>query len=352
MPNTHFKDDSYLIREGKRYLAPGLFVICMINIRKKVVILFICLLVLPSAAHVPTIPEGGIVAVPDPLKSYAWYGSLDEDAADYYTLEMNAGEELRLSISSPDEGVRPYLAVIGPGIAAIDTVPEYIRVPAGSGVAVIAPSRDPGLSYEPFTPMSTYQLSRFSQVMPSAGNYSVVVYGDGGRYILATGYLEEFSAEEWILVPVQVMAVRAWQGQSPYLVIAPIVLALIGGLAWLYRRERDVAPGRIRYPVWTGSIAGFLYIGTGLLMLIQMALALSLSGLEGTAIGTLILAVLPLALGAAAVRVASGMGEKITIQARIWMLAIGGLGFFVWAGLLAGPFLAAMTAILPESRGI
>jgi len=323
----------------------------MINIRAGVLILFICLLVLPSAAHVPEIGTGDIVEVPDPLKSYAWYGTLEgDDAADMYVLEMEAGQELRLSISTPDEGVRPYLAVIGPGIRTIDTIPEYVRVPVGSGVAVIAPAGSPEVSYEPFTPMSTYQVSRFSRVMSMPGTHSVVVYGDEGRYILATGYLEEFSAAEWILIPVQVMAVRMWQGQSPVLVMAPVLLTLIAGLAWLYRREREVAPGRMRYPVWTGSSAGFLYIGTGLLMLIQMALALSLSGPEGTAIVTLVLAVLPLALGAGAVRVASGMGEKITIKARIWMLAIGGLGFFVWAGLLAGPLLAIVTGILPESQ--
>ena len=336
---------------GKRYLQSGLFITCMITIRKRVLILFLCLLVLPSAAHVPEIGTGDIVAVPDPLKSYAWYGTLGgEDAADYYVLEMEAGQELRLSISSPDEGVRPYLAVTGPGIGTFDTVPEYVTVPAGSGVAVVAPAGDPEPSYEPFTPMSTYQVSRFSQLMPGSGTYSVVVYGDEGRYILATGYLEEFSAAEWVLVPVQVMAVRLWQGQSPVLVMAPIVLTLIAGLVWLYRREREVAPGRIRYPVWTGSSAGFLYIGTGLLMLIQMARALSQSGPEGTAIVTLVLAFLPLALGAGAVRVASGMGEKITIQARIWMLAIGGLGLAVWAGLLVGPLLAVVTGILPERR--
>lgn len=324
----------------------------MINIRTRVLILFICLLILPSAAHVPEIGAGdNITAVPDSLKSYAWYGTLEgEDAADIFVLEMEAGQELRLSIQTPDEEVRPYLAVTGPDIPTIDTVPEYVRVPVGSGVAVIAPVGDPELSYEPFTPMSTYHLSRFSHVMHKDGTYSVVVYGGEGRYILATGYLEEFSATEWILVPIQVMAVRMWQGQSPVLVMAPIVLTLIAGLAWLYRREREVAPGHIRYPVWTGSIAGFLYIGTGLLMLIQMILALSLYDPKGTAIVTLVLAVLPLALGAGAVRVASLMGETITIQARIWMLAIGALGLVVWAGLLIGPLLAAVTGILPESR--
>jgi len=246
----------------------------------------------------------------------------------------------------------PYLAVSGPGIEAGDQVPEYIRVPEGSQVTVLAPVVGLDPAYEPFTPMSTYPVSTYSAVIPRAGSYYAVVYGDQGRYILATGYLEEFSALEWILVPVQVVSIRMWQGQSPALVMAPVILTVLAGLTWLYLKERERAPGRIRYPVWTGSLAGFLYIGTGILMLLQTALALSVSGPDGAATVTVILAVLPVVLGAGAVRVAAGMGENITLRARIWMLVIGGLGLVTWAGLLAGPLLAIGAGIFPQRKKV
>ncbi len=124
------------------------------------------------------------------------------------------GTEIRLSLSTPESGVTPSAALIGPGITGQAPLPGFIKVPEGQGSVLITAGNDPEISYEPFTPMAMYEISSFSTSAPAAGDYTVVVFGDEGRYILATGYLEEFSLTEWVSIPVSVLAVRIWQGQS------------------------------------------------------------------------------------------------------------------------------------------
>jgi hypothetical protein len=72
------------------------------------IVLLGILLVLPSGAHAPGIATGDVTVVPDAEKSYAWYGFLeDKDDIDQYLITAEAGTEIRLSTSSPDQGNAP-----------------------------------------------------------------------------------------------------------------------------------------------------------------------------------------------------------------------------------------------------
>ena len=240
-------------------------------------ILLLCiLLVLPSGAHAPGIATGDVTVVPDAEKSYAWYGFLDDaDETDRYLITAEAGTEIRLSTSSPDPGTAPPFAVIGPGITTMDLLPPAISLPEGYGSIVIPvlDSSDPP-SYEPFTPMAIYEGASYSFPAPGAGEYTVAVFGNEGRYILATGFLEEFSLTEWVGIPVSVLSIRIWQGQSLFANLLPLLGAVLIG-AWWFRK-------RISHPSWPGiwllAIAGFAYIGSGILVVAQMFIAGLLTG--------------------------------------------------------------------------
>ena len=302
------------------------------------------LLVLPSGAHAPGIATADVVVVPDAEKSYAWYGLLDDaDETDRYLLAAEAGTEIRLSISTPDQGVSPSAALIGPGIASQDPLPGFIEITKGRGSILIPAAEEPEVSYEPFTPMAMYDISNFSITAPAGGEYTIMVFGDEGRYILATGFLEEFSLTEWVLIPVSVLSIRTWQGQSLLANLLPIIGAVLIG-AWWFRK-------RISSPSWPGvwllAIAGFAYIGSGILVIAQIFIAGLLTGPVPSMLLTLLFAAIPIILGVILVRIAVQAGPSPSYRERGIMAVLGILGLLFWAGLILGPVLAIAAALLP-----
>ena len=312
--------------------------------RLLIITLAVILLMLPAQAHVPGVAEGDVIVVPDAEKSYAWYGLLDDpDEADQYLLTAGEGTEIRLSISTPDQGVSPSAALIGPGIAGQDPLPDFITVPQGQGSILIPAEEEPVVSYEPFTPMAMYEVSSFSTAAPVDGEYTVMVFGDEGRYILATGFLEEFSLTEWLLIPVSVLSVRNWQGQSVFLNLVPILAAVIIGAWWF--RNRIAAP---QWPgIWLLVIAGFAYIGSGILVFAQMIIAGLLTGPVPSMILTALFATIPVILGLVLIRIAVKTGPSPSYADRVKMAVLGILGLIFWAGLIAGPVLAMAASLVP-----
>jgi hypothetical protein len=319
--------------------------------------LIIALSVHTATGHVPELPPAGsspagAVVVPDPAKSYAYYGTLHETGeADYYQMTLAEGELLHLSLSTPEPApFTPQVAIMGPGITGRDPVPSFVEVPAGAGVIVLPGSRPPYASYEPFTPMSIYDISDYDENVTASGTYSIAVFSTGspGRYIFAPGYREEFSPVEWITVPVQVMAVHAWDGQSLLLMYGPMLFVLLAGIAFLYRGCPCIRGPRSAFS-WAGSIAGLLFIGTGISMLVQMGIALSNAG-PGAMWGlTLVFALLPIILGVATVWLANR--TTVTLTTRVMMAVLGILGLVVWAGLIIGPVIALVASVLPAGPG-
>ena len=134
------------------------------------ILLMVIVLVLPAGAHVPGVTKGDVVIVPDAEKSYAWYGSLaDADEADQYRIMAEVGTEIRLSLSTPESGVTPSAALIGPGITGQAPLPGFIQVPEGQGSVLITAGNDPEISYEPFTPMAMYRSPAFRPPLQQQG---------------------------------------------------------------------------------------------------------------------------------------------------------------------------------------
>jgi len=308
------------------------------------ILLVVMLLVLPAGAHVPEVANGDVVIVPDAEKSYAWYGSLaDADEIDQYLITAAAGTAIRLSLSSPDSGVTLSAALIGPGITGQAPLPGFIPVPEGQGSVLITAGNEPPLSYEPFTPMALYEISSFSISAPAGGDYTLVVFGDEGRYILATGYLEEFSLAEWVSIPVSVLGVRIWQGQSLFLNLVPILGTVLVGAWWFFRKKTV----REWMGTWLLAIAGFACIGSGILVFLQMVNAGMLTGLVASMTLTAFFAAIPLLLGVFLVSIAEKTGPSPSYRDRGVMAVLGILGLVFWAGLIAGPVLAIVASLLP-----
>ncbi len=176
--------------------------------------------------------------------------------------------------------------------------------------------------------------------------YAVVSAPEPGRYILATGYLEEFTPAEWLGIPVELVRVRLWQGQSPFLLLGPYLIGFLLTVLLVTRRGKsawkDFSVSR-----WSGMIAGALMVGSGLLVLAEMGIALSVTGWDPGAGLTIVFAVIPLVLGAGAFVISLRASEDQQLSQRIGMLVIAGLGFAFWAGILIGPAFAVLSAIAP-----
>jgi hypothetical protein len=326
------------MRFGRFSLWCGIALLCII-------------LLIVAQAHVP-ITTGDNEAIEtathihDPLKSWAVYAELREGGvANYFAFEMEQGQRLRLSLFTPRESAfTPGLVVMGPGIEPQGTVPAFVTVPAGLDARVVEGQRPDRGSYEPFTPSALYELADLDTTVTAAGTYYVAVYEltNGGRYGLAVGYREEFSLVEWIRVPLDVIGVHRWEGQSVAVILAPLLAVVIIGLALLFRQRRTMSS-----PGWLGSLAGLLYIGSGGITLTQMGIALSLAPITAVVVVTLIFALIPIIVGMLLMRLALRVHAPVATKERVAIAILGVIGFFIWAGLVIGPILALLTSILP-----
>ncbi|MGC9445069.1 MAG: hypothetical protein ACP5E9_09130 [Candidatus Methanospirareceae archaeon] len=317
------------------------------------IIALLCIMLLTVAeAHVP-ITTGDNDAIEsathihDPLKSSAVYAELrDGGVANYFEFELQQGQRLRLSLFTPRESAfTPGLVVMGPGIEQRGIVPEFVAVPAGLDAQVVEGQRPDRGSYEPFTPSALYKLADLDTMVSAAGTYYVAVYEPsyGGRYGLAVGYREEFSLVEWIRVPLDVIGVHRWEGQSLAVIIAPLFAVVILGFALLFWQRRTLRPHG-----WLGYLAGLLYIGSGGITLTQMGIALSLVPITAAVVVTLFFALIPILVGILLLRLALRVRAPVAAKERVAIALFGVIGFIIWAGLVIGPILALLTSILPD----
>jgi hypothetical protein len=329
--------------------------------RLRITLVFSFLLALTSLVHVglahtplePPFDNESLATaygVPDPTKSWAIYAELHEGGeAQYYGLEMEQGERLRLMLFIPvseKERFKPNLVVMGPGISSQDVPPEFVEVAGGVGVAVLEGQLSAEPAYEPFTPSAYYYLADLDLDVSVAGTYHVAVYEayQGGRYGLAVGYREEFGLDEWLLIPIDVIGVHEWEGQSLGFILAPMLATLFIAFSLLIWRRPAIF--RRIFNV-TGVSAGLLYLGSGAMMFTQMILALAATGPDFSAVLTVVFTLLPILLGVAILRLTIKDPKSLTKRVRTFIAILGLLGLFTWAGLLVGPALALLTSILP-----
>lgn len=323
------------------------------------VLLLLLLCVTSVQAHVPFIGSDNealetATYITDPLKSWAIYGELrNPPVVNYYRFDMEEGQRLRLMLFTPEEGLfTPGLVIMGPNIEPQGTVPDFVSVPPGATAMVVEGKRPEKASYEPFTPASQYELVDIDMNIRASGRYYVAVYEPlrGGAYGLAVGYKEEFSLVEWIRVPLDVVRIHQWEGQSPGFILAPLLAVLAGGFGILFwQRKKGGSVPRNTFG-WLGSFVSYLYLGSSAIIFTQMAIALTRTTVTSAIIVTIIFALLPLIAGIGMLRVALSVRDKVELKARLKMAILGIVGLFIWAGLVIGPFIAIVASLLPYPR--
>jgi hypothetical protein len=142
------------------------------------------------------------------------------------------------------------------------------------------------------------------------------------------------------------MNIYQWEGQNLALILTPMITALVVGIilvAWQLRKRCALANPM----AWLGAIAGLTFIGTSVTTLSELISCATkvLIGVE--AVITLIFAFVPLVLGLAALRLSIKNSQKATLRKRIYFVILGVAALFIWAGLIVGPILAIITAVMP-----
>ena len=158
------------------------------------------------------------------------------------------------------------------------------------------------------------------------------------------GYVEEFTALEWVRVPVDVFGIKLWEGQNPLVVFGPLAAVIAVGV-W-YVNGREIIKGA---SMWLGLGASMLYVGTAVNMFIQMVLALAASGFSSGSLLTSIFISVQLGLGYAVLQKTLKDRRKRDLKNRLIVAGYGVLGLLVWAGVLVGPALLLALAVYPDS---
>jgi len=319
-------------------------------------VLLFLILIVPVYAHVPVSAGNNqnistAFSIEKPIKSYAISGHL-HDAGDvaYYQLAMQPGDRLVLSLMNNgyDKPV-PDMIVMGPGgLPAPAALPPSVEIPAGYGAEIIRGHPPLRADYEPFSPATVYEVANYSRGITTAGTWYVAVVSpaDEMQYSLAVGYKEEFSPSEWVLVPVNVIETHLWEGQFILEVLAPFLAVVIIGFIVIGRRveRQGKKPG---FGFWFASIAGLLYLGGAAMTFVQMLHAVNITGYSPGVLLTLLFILVPAGLGLSALRIARQPGPR-TLRDRIYLLIIGIAGLIFWAGLVIGPVLAIIAAVVPD----
>jgi hypothetical protein len=210
------------------------------------------LLAMPLAmAHQPTVSDGSAVNAESAIEfenvqiSRVVYHEMNEQALQLWlTFEVDQPQELRLQLGVPFierlEDYRPALALLGPGLPAVD-VP--LEIPDGLG-GVIFDTRDvtePEVFDEPFSGTTSWIISETDVQLPSAGRYYVVAYhpsAELGKLWVALGSEEVFELDDLLELPDVLAQVRAFhevsESAAPPCFLFPLAAGLTG--FWFLRR--------------------------------------------------------------------------------------------------------------------
>jgi len=317
---------------------------------------FLSFVVTSAMAHTPLNPSGEIHSldtafeVPNPTKSWTLYRELhNEGEAEYYRLHLNVGERLRVSLYTKENKANfaPHLIIMGEDLQLADSLPSFIEIPEGFGASLVVPSMPEKPEYEPFTPASYYYLIDVDETISNEGDYYLAIYNpnlEEGKYGIAIGYKEEFTLSEWLLIPFDVISIHEWEGQSLIVILMPLLLSLVLGfvlLSWKSLVKLDI------FNLF-GIPAGLFYVGSGLMLLMQMLFALYGALFNGLVVLTLIFITLPLLLGYVLLRKTVRVEGSLSKRDRFVFLVLGLVGLFTWSGLLLGPSLSIVAGILPN----
>ncbi len=231
-----------------------------------------------------------------------------------------------------------------------------------------AEGREEKATYEPFWPSSRIKLAEINLSAPRTGRYYAVVYESnksgrgenasmaaasaaegaaggkrGGHYSLAVGYREEFSFTDRMIAPIRIASVYIWEGQSLTMILIPYLVAIIAGFLIYWRSSRR-SPFSL-----TGTLAGFLFLGTSSLILTQMVFSLTRAPFGPEIYITMATVLFHAILGVASIRLARGAAG---ILQRSLLAVIGTIALLGGSGMILGPILGIAASFLPTvSRG-
>jgi hypothetical protein len=251
-----------------------------------------------------------------------------------------------------DVDFTPRLVIVGPNLATQGNIPSKITTPSGLTAQLVSQT-EPIPTFEPFAPGTFIGLADTTLENPTPGKYYLVIFEQsdnpsGGNYGLAIGNRETYTIDEWVLIPFNLMNIYQWEGQSLPLILAPMITTLIVGIiliAWQLRKRSALANPM----AWLGAIAGLTFIGTSATTLGELISCATKVSVGVEAVITLIFALVPLALGLFALRLSIKNSQKATIRKRIYFVILGVAALLIWAGLIVGPILAIIAAVMPTS---
>ena len=229
-------------------------------------LLLYCIMILPASAFAhKLIPTDGsnndivsALEIPDPIVSWAMYEELNNNVL-YYKFDAKKGDKLSASIVIPKldglEDFSPSLAFIAPSftinliseLKVLDSTKSFpFPIPDGYDAIVFdyngkLPSKE---SYEPFGQITYWERQEVNFLIPVDATYYLAVYdssGDYGKLALAIGYVEDFSAIDFMTV-----LPYAWF-ESRYFVedyVTPVIASLVaiglilGVVFLIYKRIR------------------------------------------------------------------------------------------------------------------
>jgi len=321
------------------------------------VILMVVFLLAPAAwAHVPIIAAGNenislAAHISDPGKSWAIYGFLGPNETQYYSFDRGKGEQIYLSLLKSsdvsEKDFRPEMALLGPQVKTAGVLPDHVVLPqmaSASGILIIFGKSASNATYEPFGPSSFIEMAALDMPAPESGRYYVAVYDNTtpGHYALVVGSREEFSFSERITMPLRLVSVYLWEGQSLGMILIPYLAAELVALFIFWRGYRRTA---FRL---AGTLAGFLFLATSASVLTQMVFSLTRAPFGPVVYITLALAVFHALLGVVSLRLAGG---EAGILQRTILAVIGTTALLAGSGLIMGPVLAIAASVLPSLGG-
>ena len=312
------------------------------------------------AAHSPLFPEENhslatAKQIEDMEKSFAIYHELEAEEASYYKFEMKEGDRISLQLLTPDSPARteflPGLALLGPGILENDSLPAFVEVPSGYGKLVEQGDSTAEGELEPFTPGPIFDLARVDVLAPEDGLYYAVVFSGevGGNYALAVGYVEGFTFEEIVLLPMNLILIYQWEGQELWEALLPYLsVFLLGGMAAIYGYTRVKRPSSLAQ--WAALISALAFFGSSASVLYQ--LAFSFMGVEPsfTVLLSISFMAIYLLLGILMARFAYRKAGRTAPVTRLILVAISLIGIALWGGIYIGPAFALLAALLPSKE--
>jgi hypothetical protein len=312
----------------------------------------------PVEAHSPLFPQENhsietAMVIDDPARSFAVYHELQMEEAAYYQFNMSAGDRIFVQVLvpvSPMEGFIPSLALLIPGTGINDELPSFVEVPAG--YHSIASPGNPAAEgeLEPFTPGPIFILAEIDAEATEDGIYYAVVYSNdnGGNYAFVIGYLEGFTAEEILSLPLNLLTIYQWEGQQLWQALLPYILVFAIGLLLAYYGYRKMGKPST-WVKWVAAISALAFFGSTVNVLAQLGFAFTRVPVSSQIWLSLGFAAAYLIMGLVLARFAYNRKE-LSLRLRVVFASIGIIGLVMWGGFYLGPILAFVVALAPPYK--